>query len=145
MLSPAKNANEGFHCFLLIRLLFNWLGDIVLVHNFWCKFLVFACICRSFCSQMTYPGQWKASVAPSWGIKDSLNDFIWCVMFRIVMLKKQYFNNFFPFCSFLVYLLPSRIEENSHILFQKVYILSDAILIWLLVVFKNWTWSFGRN
>ena len=35
-------------------------------------------------------------------------------------LKKQCFNKLCPFCSFLVDLLPSQIEEKSHILFQKV-------------------------
>ena len=35
-------------------------------------------------------------------------------------LKKQCFNKLCPFCSFLVDLLPSRIDEKSHILFQKV-------------------------
>ena len=39
--------------------------------------------------------------------------------FNIFYKKKQYFNKLCPFCSFLVDLLPSRIEEKSHILIQK--------------------------
>ena len=101
-----KESKRRFLLFLVISLIFNWLGEIVFTYNFSCKFLVFACTCRSLCSRMTYPGLWNASVALYWGIKDSLNDFIWCVMFLIssnwsLFLKKSnVLINFAPFAHF---------------------------------------------
>ena len=121
-----KKWKRRFLWFLVISLIFIWLGDIVFVLNFSCKFSVFACICCSFCCHMTDLGQWKIAVNLYWGRKDSHNNFIWCVMFLIssnliVFLKKcKVVINFCRFCSFLADLLPSRIEEKSHISFQKV-------------------------
>ena len=111
--------------FLVISSNFNWLGGHRFRAKFFVQFFVFACICRCFCSRMTYPGLWKASVALYQGIKYSVNGFIWCVIILIssnlnFSLKKHGFNKLLPLSLNSSRLVAESHWKKSHVLFQKV-------------------------